>query len=138
MVEYRDIPPEQARRISQQAAEDRLTVVHVGTGLSEPPVVYYLRRHDTDVDGGNVIFVEDEKLPEDEAYLCIPEENDSPDTAGCRKVGSIICRETEPFPEKAIPATIEVDGQEQIFQAILQETITDEETDRRIEFRYSG
>lgn len=134
MVEERDMPVEQAQQISQDASDDRRTVVRVGA-VVDPPTIHHVRRHDIDPDDGNVIFVEHIDSVENDAYLCIPEEDDEPDTAGCGRVGRIIRDMVGHYPEETLPATVEIEGD--LFHEIIQETVVGPDTDRQIEFESS-
>lgn len=132
MVEDRDMPVDQAQRISQDAPDERCTVVHIGTSMAEPPTIHHIGQHDIDPDGGNVIFVNNEDLIGNEAYLCVPEEDDDPDTAGCGRIARIVRHITGEYPEEMLPATVKIEGP--LFKEIIQETVVGPDTDRRIEF----
>jgi hypothetical protein len=133
MVEIKDMPLDQAQRINQDAPGNRCTVVYVGSSIDNPPTVHHIRRHDIDPDGGNVIFVDNMELVRNEAYLCIPGEDDDADTAGCGRVGKTIRHITGERPEETLPVTVEIEGP--LFEEIVQETIVGPDTDRRIEFK---
>ena len=132
MVEEKEMPVEQAKRISQDAPDDRCTVVRIGTSMVEPPIINFIRRHDIDPDDGNVIYVDYKEPGLTEACLCIPEEDDDPDTAGCRRVGKLVRHVTGEYTEEMLPATVGIEGP--LFEEIIEETIVGPDTARRIEF----